>query len=57
MDVPILGEDGEVRGWKTITDSTILHNKIVEQNLDHLHQASTTPLGHGEGYELFHGPD
>ena len=30
---------------------------LVDRNLEHLHQASATPIGHGEGYDLFHGPN
>lgn len=57
VDVPLYGDSGAICGWKSITESNELHQVLVDRNLEHLHQASATPIGHGEGYELFHGPD
>lgn len=57
VDVPVYGEDGSISGWKSITGSNSLHEKLVERNRTHLSQATPTPLGHGQGYDLFHGPD
>ena len=57
MDVPITGDAGEIKGWKSITDRATLHDTVVQRNLGHLHQAAPTPMGHGEGYNLFHGPE
>ena len=49
VDVPILGADGNIRGWKSITEKKDLHETVVERNLQHLHQASSTPVGQGAG--------
>ena len=49
------GDDGNVRGWESITEPSLLHDTVVERNRNHLHQASPTPFGHGEGYDLLHG--
>ena len=55
VDVPVLDDDGKVKGWNSITDPEELHAKVAERNRTHLNQAATTPLAHGEGYQLFHG--
>ena len=57
VDIPLYGDDGAIRGWKSITESNELHGVLVDRNLEHLHQASATPIGHWEGYDLFHGPN
>ena len=57
MDVPVLGEDGEVKGWRSITNREDLHATVVERNRNHLHKDSATPIRHEEGYDLFHGLD
>ena len=55
MDVPIHRADGTVEGWESITEPDDLHAKVMERNRHHLHQASPTPFGHGEGFDLLHG--
>ena len=55
VDVLVLSNDGEICGWRSITEPDELNVAITTRNLRHLHQAAPTPLGHGEGYELFHG--
>ena len=57
MGVPIMGNSGEIKGLRSITAKDKLHNTIACQNVSHLHQASATPICHGEGYSLFHRPD
>ena len=50
VDVPVMGEDKEIKDWESITDIVVLHDVVVERNLKHLHQVLATPIGHGEGY-------
>ena len=57
VDVPIVGEDDEITGWRSVTEVDELHDVVARQNWQHLHQAAPTPIGHGEGYNLFHGND
>ena len=57
MDVPVLNETGEIRGWRPITEPGELHDTVAERNRQHLNQASPTPFGHGPGYDLLHGDD
>ena len=55
VEVPVLNDEGEVKGWTSITDPEELHAKVAERNRTHLNQAATTSLAHEEGYQLFHG--
>ena len=57
VDVPIIGADGEITGWRSVTEPEELHELISVRNKKHLNQAAPTPLGHGEGFRLFHGKD
>ena len=57
VDVPVLGPAGEITGWRSVTEPEELHEVVTERNKRHLHQAAPTPLGHGEGYKLFHGEE
>ena len=54
VDIPVLVENGEIKGWYLVTEPTESNKVITRRNLQHLHQATPTPLGHGEGYKLFH---
>ena len=54
VDVPVIGDDGEVKGWTLITEPGDLHKVVAKRNRTHLNQASATPLGHSRGYQLFH---
>ena len=55
VDIPILGRDGSIQGWDSITVPGKLHKTVIQRNINHLQQASPTLLGSGEGYDLFHG--
>ena len=55
VDIFILAENREIYGWISVTKPDKLNKVITQRNRNHLHQASPTPLGHGERYELFHG--
>ena len=55
VDRLILAENGEISGWRSVTKPDELNKVITQRNRNNLHQASPTPLGHGKGYELFHG--
>ena len=57
VDIPHISADGEIRGWRSITEPEMLHEVITQQNLRHLHQAAPNPLGNGDGYNTFHGKD
>ena len=57
VDVPILADNGEIKGWCSVTKPSELNKVITQKNQRCLHQAVSTPLGHGEGFELFHGED
>ena len=57
MDVPIMKKNRNIKGWNSITDSAALYDTVVERNQEHLCQAYSMPLGHGEGYYLFRSPD
>ena len=57
VDVPILADNREITGWRSVTEPNKLNEVITQRNRRHLHQAAPMPLGHGEGYELFHGED
>ena len=54
---PNLWRRGEIKEQRSITNINELHKVVAEHNLKHLHQASETPMSHGEGFELFHGPN
>ena len=55
VDVPILAENREISGWRSVTKPDKLNEVITQHNRNHLHQAPPTPLGHGKGYGFFHG--
>ena len=57
MDVPVLNETGEIRGWRLITEPGKMHAAVAERNRQHLNQASPTPFGHRPGNDLLHGDD
>ena len=48
---------GGIKGWRSVTNSNELHKAVAERNSKHLRQALAAPMGHGEGFELFHGPN
>ena len=48
---------GEIKEWRLITAKGELHDILAQQNLKHLHQASATPIDHGDGYSLFNEPE
>ena len=53
----MIGDDGEVKGWTSITEPGNLHDVVAKRNQKHLNQAAPTPLGHSRGYQLFHGEE
>ena len=57
VDVLVMGDNGELQGWRSVTNPSELHRTVTDRNRTHLNQAAPTPLGHGPGYQLFHGED
>ena len=39
IDVPVVLDKGKIKGWQLITNPKELHATVVEQNMNHLHQA------------------
>ena len=57
VDIPLVADNGEITGWQSVTAPDELNEVITQRNRQHLHQAAPTPVGHGKGYDLFHGQD
>ena len=57
VNVLIMSENREVQGWRSITEPGKLHDTVAARNSRHLNQAAPTPIGHGVGYNIFHGED
>ena len=56
LEVPLVDDDGEITGWDVLCTKAAIHDRIVKRNHEHMNQASATPFGNGEGYDVLHGP-
>ena len=57
LDIPIYDRHHNIIGWDTISSKDEVHQALINRNHKHLNQASKTPFGHGEGYNLIHDED
>ena len=56
LEVPVVDSDRKVKGWDVLCTKALIHDRIVKRNHEHMDQASSTPFGHGPGYDAIHGP-